>query len=363
MSCDIVIISCNQLEYTRGCIASIEKNTAYPHRIIVVDNGSDAETKAYLSGMSAAQRIVLIENQENEGWVKGVNKGIAFSDADFVCVMNNDTVVYPGWLSEMVRAAESDSRVGLVNPEWQLPKRYFLGRTVYFNTVVRGNRGRVVEVDFVRGFCFLVARALIRRIGGLDLEFSPGYYDDTDYSIRAIKSGFICVRARGAFVWHYQNVTADVALGIAKMNDLLVRHRMLFHQLWGYPLRILFVGEQVWEKNEFSALIFGLLRDQHRVTVVTPYRLGISHVNFREIRAPRFLAAAAGKFALMDNARYNKRKRFDIIVCPRRVKELLTRTAIFRDGYRFFVPVAPQSSFDLLRLVAALKKENKERGS
>ena len=362
--CDIVIISCNQFEYTIGCVDSIENNTNYPNRVIIVDNASDEVTRTALETLSRQGRIILIQNKENEGWVCAVNKGIAYSDADFVCVMNNDTVVYPGWLDEMIRVAESDSRIGLVNPEWELPKRYSSGRDAYFRDVISRNSGSYSETDWIRGFCFLITRVLIQKIGGLDVAYSPGYYDDGDYSVRALQAGFIVVRARGAFVWHFRNITARSVLGNERMNSLLEKNKRLFHQRWGHHLRILFIVEPGLDKTAFHELIRVLLREQHKIRIITVPGLltKISHDNLLEFSVPRWLLQIAGCVATVFNARHHDKKKFNIIVCSERTEKVLSRTWVIRDFYRF---LRLESGGDFSKLMAdlSLLKHNEKAGN
>jgi len=357
MRCDLIIVTYNQLEYTKGCIASIEKNTPYPHRIIVVDNASGEDTLAYLRALEKEQRIVLIANTVNEGWVKAVNRGIASSDAEYVCVMNNDLICYPGWLDEMVRVAKMDPKIGLVNPEWELPKRYPFGREIYIRTVIRAGAGKYIETDWARGFCFLITRALLRRIGGFDLEFSPGYYDDWDYSVRAIKSGFIVARAHGAFVWHFKNITYLSVGNKHELSTILGQKGALFHDRWGYPLRVFFAGWRPWDRAVLTNVIRELLRDQHRVTVLG-FRTGLRHSNLREFRFFPGVRLFLSAFFALDNARFNRRKRYDLIVCSAGVRKFLQLFPPLKE-YNFFVPTAPDNSLALLKRARNLKYAKK----
>ena len=199
LECEIIIPVWNQLDYTSSCLNSIFKSTRTPFRIIIIDNASDKQTAQYLDSIKEKypKQIVLVRNCENLGWVKAVNQGLFYSKSLYACVMNNDTVVYPGWLSEMISVAEKDKLIGLVNPLWELPKRYRGTPDGYFSKIITRQHGRFIETDYARGFCFLIKREVINKIGGLDEIFSPGYFDDWDYSARAIRAGFRCVRAEG----------------------------------------------------------------------------------------------------------------------------------------------------------------------
>ncbi|MFQ5681334.1 MAG: glycosyltransferase family 2 protein [Candidatus Omnitrophota bacterium] len=313
--CLIVIVSLNQLNYTRGCIESIVNNTAYPYKILVVDNGSDRETEAYLRGLRDNGVIDVIFNRENRGWVAAVNQGLFYSADAYVCVMNNDTLVYPGWLKEMVAAAESAKEAGLVNPLWELPRGFRGDYHLYFHRVVGNQAGQFVETDWARGFCFLVKRAVIQRIGGLDKAFAPAYYDDWDYSRRAINAGFICLRAKGALVRHYVNVTYPEVLGQGKFNDLFLQKRELFHRRWGRPLRIVFIfSRAVADKDKIKERLFALARAQHHLYLWGPPGMPrIEHTNVQVRVSPWFLVAL---FALLDignNLGRNRHKHYDIV--------------------------------------------------
>ena len=78
--CDIVIPVWNNLELTRDCVDSIQKHTVYPYRVVIVDNASDTPTKEYLDTLEKENKgnVVVIKNIKNEGFVKGVNKGMKY---------------------------------------------------------------------------------------------------------------------------------------------------------------------------------------------------------------------------------------------------------------------------------------------
>jgi len=114
--CDIVMPVWNQLEVTRACLESVIENTNYPYRLIIVDNKSDEPTAAFLRsfGEQHNEKVLLIRSEENLGYIKGTNLGMKASTGDHVCLLNNDTVVYPGWLSAMVEVADLENDIGLV---------------------------------------------------------------------------------------------------------------------------------------------------------------------------------------------------------------------------------------------------------
>ncbi|RQW88751.1 MAG: glycosyltransferase family 2 protein [Geobacter sp.] len=99
-SVSIVILTWNQLPFTKECLASIERHTPEPHEVIMVDNGSSDGTIPWLRELvQNRDNYSLIENSENLGFSKGCNQGIKAATGTHILLLNNDTVVTPGWLS------------------------------------------------------------------------------------------------------------------------------------------------------------------------------------------------------------------------------------------------------------------------
>jgi 2-polyprenyl-3-methyl-5-hydroxy-6-metoxy-1,4-benzoquinol methylase len=109
----IIILTHNQLEYTRQCLESIRRLTDEPYELIVVDNASTDGTVDYLRAMDGLR---LILNNTNRGFPAAVNQGIALSRGRQVLLLNNDTVVTTGWLRRLLDALHSDPRIGLAGP-------------------------------------------------------------------------------------------------------------------------------------------------------------------------------------------------------------------------------------------------------
>ena len=97
----IVIVTYNQIEFTRQCLDSIRLLTDEPYELIVVDNGSTDGTVEYLQAMPDVR---LIENDSNRGFPAAANQGMAVAAGKQVLLLNNDVVVTTGWLGRMLRA-------------------------------------------------------------------------------------------------------------------------------------------------------------------------------------------------------------------------------------------------------------------
>ena len=109
----IIILTRNNLEYTKMCLESIRRYTPEPHEIIVVDNGSTDGTIEYLE---AQEDVKLIKNGLNLGFALGNNLGLREARGEYIVILNNDTVVTEGWLTKLINSAQSNPQVGIVGP-------------------------------------------------------------------------------------------------------------------------------------------------------------------------------------------------------------------------------------------------------
>lgn len=261
MRCDIIIPVWNQPAFTRQCIESVSRNTAHPYRLIIIDNGSAAETRDYLKNLSIpGVEVVVIRNEENLGFVKAVNQGLKRSDAPYVCLLNNDTVTSPGWLERLVEFAEEHKDVGLLNPvcdgHLDTPIDEYARR-------LAGNKGRYMEMNQCFGFCMLIKRELIDKIGHMDEAFGIGGFDDTDYSMRAHKAGYRSVCVHNSYVYHKQHVSFK-AMGDRKR--LVSPGEKAYFKKWPRHLRVgvgFSVGSDTAEKDIIGMLngVLGLARE------------------------------------------------------------------------------------------------------
>jgi GT2 family glycosyltransferase/MoaA/NifB/PqqE/SkfB family radical SAM enzyme/Flp pilus assembly protein TadD len=212
----IVILTFNQLKYTRECVASIRKHTPEPHEIIFGDNGSTDGTVKWLNKLVRENRhYKLIRNEKNLGFAKGCNQGIDSASGEYVLLLNNDVVVTKDWLSGLVEALTSAPDIGIVGPmtdniigPQRIPseERPPLASVDAYAAEFRSmNRHRRIPVPRVIGFCMLFRRALVEQIGSLDERFGVGCFEDDDFCLRARVAGYRSVIAGDVFIHHYGN--------------------------------------------------------------------------------------------------------------------------------------------------------------
>ncbi|MFA5147125.1 MAG: glycosyltransferase family 2 protein [Candidatus Omnitrophota bacterium] len=307
LSCDIIIPVFNNTKMTENCFWSIAENTDVPYTLIFIDNGSDEPTKRFLKDVKACNKNVeVIRNDVNRGWIKAINQGIAVSRSPYVCIMNNDTIVRtPRWLSKLIGISDAAPDIGLVNPRFKLKKG---------SPARKGAGAPFIEVDFCRGYCILIKRSVIDKVGLFDESYGMGYYDDDDYSARAIRAGFRCVSADGVTVEHIGDSTFVSLYDEARRRELHEKNKALFYSRWGRRLRVVFIAVSRTGGKALSEISLFLARRQHIIYLwkAAPARVML-HINIRESSVPPFFYRTFFNGIFRLNRMKRKEKRYDIV--------------------------------------------------
>ncbi|GIO86605.1 hypothetical protein J25TS5_35370 [Paenibacillus faecis] len=241
----IIILTYNQLEYTKQCIDSIRKYTETgTYELIVVDNKSTDGTPEWLSQQ---HDILAVLNDRNEGFPKGCNQGIAVAKGESILLLNNDVVVTPRWLELLVESLYSDERIAAVGPVTNSMSN-FQQIDVPYKTIEemfvfadQFNRSALNTPEFqeaheyrmrLMGYCLLVKRKVIDQIGLLDERFTPGNFEDDDFSFRMIEAGYHLVLCKNVFIHHYGSVSFGAKN--EKYMALLNSNRQKFVEKWGF---------------------------------------------------------------------------------------------------------------------------------
>jgi GT2 family glycosyltransferase/tetratricopeptide (TPR) repeat protein len=210
----IIILTFNQMEYTKECVKSIQKHTPELHEIIFVDNGSTDGTLKWLRKLTQENKgYKLVDNKHNLGFAKGCNQGIEASRGEFILLLNNDVVVSEGWLSGLLNCLNHTPAVGIVGPMTNNisgPQQVFSDeyRSVdhldkYAAKFKKQYRHRRIPLRRIVGFCMLFKHTLVEQIGMLDESFGTGNFEDDDFCLRAALAGYKNHVAGDIFVHHY----------------------------------------------------------------------------------------------------------------------------------------------------------------
>ena len=252
-------------EDTRACLLSLQASDYPALRVVLVDNGSEDGSGERLH--ADFPEVTFVQTGANLGYTGGNNAGIrrALADGcDYVLVLNNDTEVDPAMVSHLVRAAETNAKVGAVGPKIlfaEAPDRmWFAGgdfsrmRAMGFHRLEGEvdpdpQGGPVEEVTFLTGCCLLIPAPVAREFGGFEEDFFI-YMEDTDLSLRLTTAGFRLLYQPAARMIHKISMTQGTEPGTfqlllsARNRRRLARRRYgpwdrLRFALFFYPTRML----------------------------------------------------------------------------------------------------------------------------
>lgn len=242
---DVIVPVYRGLEDTRRCILSVlESSNKTPMRLVVINDASpEPEVTEWLREVQAGHpdRIELLENPENLGFVGTVNRGMALHPGSDVLLLNSDAEVANDWLDRLQAAAYSDARIASVTPfsnnaticsyprfceANDLPKGW--DTAALDSLFARANPPEVVDVPTGVGFCMYIRRDSLDELGLFDTaNFGKGYGEENDFCCRAREAGWRNVHAVNVFARHAGGVSfgaSKSARELAAMETLRRLH-------------------------------------------------------------------------------------------------------------------------------------------
>ena len=219
---EIIIPVFNAPKYTSRCIKSIlSSKSNVEYKIIIIDDYSNEETKDILNKYQNDERFLILKNKENKGYTKSVNIGIKNSKSPFLVVLNSDTEVADYWLDRLLKCITLNDDIGIVGPlsnaaSWQSVPEVKKSGTFHINQIPYGytlnslnkileNKSLKIypEIPIVNGFCYMLKRKVIERIGLLDEKSFPrGYGEENDFCLRALKNNFKILLCDDLYIYH-----------------------------------------------------------------------------------------------------------------------------------------------------------------
>ncbi|MDD5136154.1 MAG: glycosyltransferase family 2 protein [Candidatus Omnitrophica bacterium] len=350
-SCDIIMPVWNEPDVTRECVDSIVEHTRYPYRLVIIDNASDAPTKEYLLSLNgrADVKAEIIRNEENLGFVKAVNQGIRFSDAPYICIMNNDTVATEGWLETMVAAMEGHKDVGLINPTSNtFSHDPDAGETIdQYAAKLRRFTNKVQELHCCRFFCTVIKREVLEKLGPLDEIYHLGYFDDTDYCKRAQGLGYRTARAKGAYVYHKENTS------FKKLRDnsaLFKANEKIFLERWGRHVRVGYFLDKIRSKEKINEVAVEAARSGHQIFLFIKkgleWPVGLDHYDIVRVDVNPHLFGIVSIYKILKR---KKKKGIEVLLTDSPLFGAVLNLTRFLHGSDVFVNVRKEALMDRLK--------------
>jgi GT2 family glycosyltransferase/glycosyltransferase involved in cell wall biosynthesis len=240
----IIVVNWNVTEMTRACIRHIWANTTgVSYEIIVVDNGSATAGLEVLSGAGGGLRLLPLGINRYFG--EANNIGVEAARGRFVCLLNNDVFVSPGWLEGLLDSLKATPDVGAVGPVFLFPDETIqeaggqVGTSGQPDRMMRGldNSARAAisdrVVDYISAACLLLSRELFLQAGGFDLAYEPAYYEDVDLCLKLAVLGRAVKLVAAVDVVHLEGFsTGDQAMPSLRKQALGELNRAKFVSRW-----------------------------------------------------------------------------------------------------------------------------------
>ncbi|MBU0665070.1 MAG: glycosyltransferase family 2 protein [Proteobacteria bacterium] len=240
--CSVIIVSYNNFPQTTGpCLQSLAREKS-ALEIIVIDNHSDQGTQDALRAAAGQDsRIKLILQETNGGYSKGNNTGAREASSDLLILLNSDTEVPPGAIPRLVELMTE-------HPDWSMlgPVSNQTGNDQQIHT-----KGTTVQeildegavwcahshdchypTDILSFFCVVIRRDVYNQLNGLDEEFGLGYYEDTDFNYRAVKTRMKLMITEDVFVYH--RGSGSFSKTSAAVRKMVKRNKKLFRKKQGH---------------------------------------------------------------------------------------------------------------------------------
>lgn len=240
----IIVLNWNGKEDTIECIDSLVQITYPNYEIILVDNASTDGSAQYFR--DHYEEIKIIENRENLGFAEGNNVGIREAlkqKANYILLLNNDTIVDPSFLEDLIEVGESDDSIGILSPiiyyyddrnkiQYCGEKvNWYKGKLTKINLASKG----VIQSEIICGASMLIKKETIEKIGLLPTEYFM-LWEDIDYSIKALKNNIKNVYVTTSKIWHKGSVSIGGISSPFRMR-YTIRNRIILWKKYSSKLQ------------------------------------------------------------------------------------------------------------------------------
>lgn len=233
--CDIVLPIYNRPNYVRECISSILQNsTKCSYNLYLVDDAGDSYTHNFLEQFQLEyEKISLHQHSTNLGFIRSCNFGASLGNSPYVLLINSDVIVTPNWLSRLIECAESDPKIAAVNPLTNYASNINIpiapGANFYGMDRILAQNLSPQYPDVVTGvgFCMLLRRSALEKVGLFDEIYDRGYCEDSDLCMQLTTNGYRTVVADNVYVYHQGRASFK-----GERDTRYLKNRQIFDARW-----------------------------------------------------------------------------------------------------------------------------------
>ncbi len=220
----------NSVEYTKLCVDSMIAHGTPLDRLVVIDNGSKDETRDYLSTLPLGGRIF---NSQNLGCGVAWNQGALHLQSEWTIVMNNDVLVSPNWIENLIGTAENHN-LKIVSPaliEGELDYDF-----ASFEKEAQAKMKNTHRIGARHAVCLAIHESVWMDIGYFQPVPKLLGYEDTMFFHEAKKANLRMAMTGGSWLHHYGSITQTamkVERGLKENQNLPYRYNYrLLNQSW-----------------------------------------------------------------------------------------------------------------------------------
>jgi GT2 family glycosyltransferase len=265
----IILVNYNGYKDTIECVNSLKKINYNNYKIIIVDNASSDDSAKILK--QKLNDCEIIKSKKNLGFAGGNNLGIKYAlnhNANYIMLLNNDTLVNTDFLGVMFNSFNRDNKIGLVGCKiMYYPKKNiiwygggyidwfkFIGVHNGMKEVDKGQCDNEKEIDFMTGCCMLIKREVFEKVGFLSEDYFM-YFEDADFCVKLKNIGYK--------IWYNPNAIIYHKVGLSSGGE-----ESPFSIEWSTKNRLLFMSKY---KNNVSSFNFVLSKMFFYITRIIKY--------------------------------------------------------------------------------------------
>lgn len=246
----IILVNFNGAKDTIECIDSIEKTSEKNYQVIVVDNQSTDNSVELLEKAKEKHDFILLKSPVNNGFSAGNNLGIKYAlkhNADYILLLNNDTIVAPGFLSELLKPLSENENcgatIGKIYYEQERNRIWYAGGSLdattartehwHYDQIDSLETNKEQSVSFATGCCLCIPVRTLNKVGLLDESYFL-YEEDADYSLRITRAGYEIVYNPKSIIYHKVSASTGRTSPVTQYYSIRNKYRLIKQFYKGY---------------------------------------------------------------------------------------------------------------------------------